>query len=101
MLGRNRITILREVFESPKISSMKTVDLLFEELDVSVEEIAERSKLPFERIEAIALGRWTPSPAERQRVAAAFGVSVDAISWGHTMDPRNIRYRRYGFTDGK
>ncbi len=78
---------------------MRTVDLLFEELDVSVEEIAERSNMPFERIEAIALGRWTPSPAERQRVAEAFGVAVGEISWGHTMDPRNIRYRRYGFDD--
>ena len=80
---------------------MRTVDLLFEALDVSVEEIAERSNLTFERIEAIALGRWTPSPSERKRVAEAFGVSVDEISWGHTMDPRNIRYRRYGFDDGK
>lgn len=92
---------MRDVFESPKINFMKTIDLLFEELNVSVEEIAERSNLAFERIEAIALGRWTPSPTERQRVAAAFGVSVDSISWGHTMDPRNIRYRRYGFKDGK
>ncbi|MDP6468199.1 MAG: helix-turn-helix transcriptional regulator [Pirellulaceae bacterium] len=78
---------------------MRTIDLLFEELDVSVEEIAERSNMPFERIEAIALGRWTPSPAERQRVAEAFGVAVGEISWGHTMDPRNIRYRRYGFDE--
>ena len=78
---------------------MRTVDLLFEELDVSVEEIAERSNMPFERIEAIALGRWTPSAIERKRVAEAFGVTVAEISWGHTMDPRNIRYRRYGFDD--
>jgi transcriptional regulator with XRE-family HTH domain len=78
---------------------MRTVDLLFEELDVSVEEIAERSKIPFKRLEAIALGRWTPSSIERQRVAEAFGVTVAEISWGHTMDPRNIRYRRYGFDE--
>ncbi len=80
---------------------MRTVDLLFEELDISVEEIAERSHLPVERVEAIALGRWTPSPVERRRIAAAFGVAVEEISWGHTMDPRNIRYRRYGFDDVK
>lgn len=78
---------------------MRTVDLLFEELDVSVEEIAERSNIPFKRLEAIAMGRWTPSSVERQRVADAFGVAVTEISWGHTMDPRNIRYRRYGFDD--
>ena len=52
-----------------------------------------------ERAEAVALGRWTPSPAERQRIAAAFGIAGEEVSWGHTMDPRNVRYRRFGFKD--
>ncbi len=64
-----------------------------------VEDVAERSKLPPERVEAIAVGRWTPSPRERQRIAEAFGLSVDEISWGHTMDPRNVRYRRFGLKE--
>ena len=51
------------------------------------------------RTEAIAVGRWTPSPAERVKVAGALGVSVEAISWGHTMDPRNIRYHQYGMQE--
>ena len=75
---------------------MTTVDVLFEENDFTIEDIAERAKMLPERVEAIATGRWTPSPAERRRIAEAFGVSVDDISWGHTMDPRNVRYRRYG-----
>lgn len=78
---------------------MKTIDLLFECSGDTIEDVAERSGLPAERIEAIAVGRWTPSPAEREKVAAAFGVAVDQISWGHTMDPRNIRYRQYGFKE--
>jgi len=45
------------------------------------------------------LGRWTPSPAERQKVAQVFGVSADEVAWGHTMDPRNIRYHRYGMKE--
>ncbi len=76
---------------------MKTVDLLFEERGFTVEDVAERTKLPPARVEAIAVGRWTPSPAERQKIASAFDVSIDEISWGHTMDPRNVRYRRFGF----
>ena len=78
---------------------MKTVDVLFEESGLMVEDVAERSKLPPERVEAIAVGRWTPSPRERQRIAEAFGLSVDEISWGHTMDPRNVRYRRFGLKE--
>ena len=75
---------------------MRTVDQLFEEANLTVEDVAEQAKLTPERVEAIATGRWTPSPSERERIAAVFGVSVRKISWGHTMDPRNIRYRRFG-----
>ena len=78
---------------------MKTIDLLFEESGYSVEEIAAQAGLGVDRIAAIAVGRWTPSSTERQKVAAAFGVPVDQISWGHTMDPRNIRYQQYGLKE--
>lgn len=78
---------------------MKTIERLFELTGLSVEEISERSGLSFERVAAIAEGRWTPSPQERQQVAAAFGVSVDEVSWGHSMNPRNIRYRRHGLRE--
>lgn len=78
---------------------MKTVDVLIDELQICVEDIAQRANLPAERVEAIALGRWTPSPSERERVAQALSVSVDEISWGHTMDPRNVRYRRFGLKE--
>ena len=79
--------------------SKKTVDVLFEETGLTVEDIAEATELPTERIEAIALGRWLPSPSERKKVAEAFDVSLSAISWGHTVDPRNIRYRRFGLKE--
>ncbi|MFN0055946.1 MAG: helix-turn-helix domain-containing protein [Planctomycetales bacterium] len=78
---------------------MKTIDVLFEEFELTIEDIAERSRLDLPRVEAIACGRWTPSPAERARIAAAFGVSVEDIVWGHMMDPRNIRYRQFGLKE--
>jgi len=78
---------------------MKTVDLLFEETCLTVEDVAERSQLDAERVKAIALGRWTPSPQERSRIAKVFNVAVEDISWGHTLDPRNIRYRRFGMQE--
>ncbi|MEQ8785832.1 MAG: helix-turn-helix transcriptional regulator [Pirellulaceae bacterium] len=78
---------------------MKTVDYLFEQSGLAIEDVAERAGLPLERVEAIVVGRWLPSPKERQKIAEAFGAAVEDISWGHTMDPRNIRYRRHGFRE--
>ena len=78
---------------------MKTIDVLFEEAGLTLDDVAERSGLSLERLEAIALGRWTPSPAERLLLAEALGAKVDDIAWGHTMDPRNIRYRRLGLRE--
>lgn len=78
---------------------VKTIDLLFEESGCTVDDIAERTGLTCDRVEAIAVGRWTPSPKEREKVAAAFDIAVEEISWGHTMDPRNVRYRRYGLKE--
>ncbi len=79
--------------------STRTIDLIFEESGLGIEDVAERSALPVERVEAIALGRWTPSPAQRVKIATALGVEVSEIAWGHTMDPRNVRYRRFGLKE--
>jgi len=78
---------------------MKTIDILFDETKLTIEDIAERARMTPERVEAIVVGRWTPSPAERQKIAAAFGVSIDDVSWGHSMEPRNIRYHRFGLKE--
>jgi hypothetical protein len=78
---------------------MKTVEHLFEQTGQAIDDVAEAAGLTVERMLAIADGRWTPSPDERRRVAAAFGVPVEEISWGHTMNPRNVRYRRFGLKE--
>ena len=78
---------------------MQTVDQLFDAAGLTIEDVAEQSNLTTERVEAIAMGRWTPSPKERHLIAAVFNVQPQDVSWGHTMDPRNIRYRRYGLRD--
>ena len=78
---------------------MRTVEHLFEETGISINEIAKRARLPVERVLAIAEGRWTPSPDDRERIAAAFGLPVAEISWGHTMNPRNVRYHRFGLKE--
>lgn len=61
----------------------RSVADLCREQGVTVPELAERSALEEGRVLAITLGRWTPSPAERQKIAAVFGVELDEIAWGH------------------
>jgi ribosome-binding protein aMBF1 (putative translation factor) len=79
--------------------AIRTVEHLIEETGIGYEEIAAKSGLPVARVAAIAEGRWTPSPYEREVIAKAFGVAVADISWGHTMNPRNVRYGRFGLKE--
>jgi hypothetical protein len=78
---------------------MRTIEHLLETTGLPIEEIAARAGLSAARVAAIAEGRWTPSPAERVKIAAAFEIAVEEISWGHTMNPRNVRYRRFGLRE--
>jgi plasmid maintenance system antidote protein VapI len=78
---------------------VKTVEHLLEELNLSIADLAAQSGLPEARVAAIVDGRWTPSPEDRARLAAALGTTVEQISWGHSMNPRNIRYRRFGLKE--
>ncbi len=78
---------------------MKTVDRLIEETGITVDDLAVKANLDRDRTLAIIDGRWTPSPAERGRIAAAFGVAVTEISWGHTMNFRNVTYHRKGIQE--
>lgn len=56
----------------------------------SVEELARRSGLDEHRVTAIALGRWTPSPFERDKIADVFGLSRDEVTWGHKTPIQHI-----------
>ena len=68
----------------------RSVADLCREQAIDVANLAGRSGLDESRVTAIALGRWTPSPAERQKIAAAFGVPVDQIAWGHVTPIQHL-----------
>jgi lambda repressor-like predicted transcriptional regulator len=78
---------------------MKTVDVVLEELQWSLDDLAAKCALEVERVAAIVDGRWLASPKEREHIAAAIGLPVAEISWGHTMNPRNVRYHRFGLKE--
>lgn len=68
----------------------KPVDELCREHQIDVRQLAEKSGLDEQRVLAIVLGRWTPSPHERDSIASAFGVSRDDIVWGHKTPIQHI-----------
>ncbi len=68
----------------------KTVADLCQQHKINVRELAAKSGLEEGRVMAIALGRWTPSPAERAAVSAIFGLTPDQIVWGHATPIQHI-----------
>jgi len=61
----------------------RNLDQLCVELGIDSRQLAERSGVDPTRVAAILLGRWTPSPEERDPIAAVFGLTRDRIVWGH------------------
>jgi hypothetical protein len=70
--------------------SGKSVDQLCAEKRIDVRQLAEHSGVDEQRVLAIALGRWTPSPQERDRIAAVFGLTRDQVAWGHKTPIQHI-----------
>jgi hypothetical protein len=68
----------------------KSVYDLCQECGLNHVDLAARSGLDDQRVLAIVLGRWTPSPLERDRIAAVFGVTRDDIVWGHKTPIQHI-----------
>ena len=65
-------------------AALKSVAELCAERGLDARQLAERAGLDERRVRAIVEGRWTPSPAERDRIAAAFGLTRDDVTWGHS-----------------
>jgi len=72
------------------VEGSKSVSDLCVEQNIDYKQLAERAGLDEQRVLAIALGRWTPSPAERDRVAEAFGLTREQIAWGHKTPIQHI-----------
>jgi hypothetical protein len=68
----------------------KNIDELCREHSIDVKQLAQKSGLDESRVLAILLGRWTPSPSERDRVAAVFGLTREQVLWGHKTPIQHI-----------
>lgn len=65
------------------MSGPRSVDELCLERGIDARKLAELSGVDEQRVLAIVLGRWTPSPTERDAIAAVFGLTRDQVIWGH------------------
>ena len=68
----------------------KAVDQLCVEHGLDARQLAARCGLDEGRVLAIVLGRWTPSPQERDAIATVFGRTRDQIVWGHKTPIQHI-----------
>src|SRR5262245_25480139 len=60
------------------------------ERGLSLDALEEASGVDRKVLSAIIAGRYTPSPAQRERVAAALGVAKEQIVWGHTNEVTHL-----------
>jgi hypothetical protein len=72
------------------MDATKSVDELCRQHEMDYRLLAEKAGLDEQRVLAIVLGRWTPSPAERDKVATVFGLTRDQITWGHKTPIQHI-----------
>jgi ribosome-binding protein aMBF1 (putative translation factor) len=70
---------------------IKPVARFMEEAGISVSQLVTATGLDAKLVKSIVNGNYTPSPSERQRLAAALGVSTDDISWGHSVPVQHLR----------
>ena len=68
----------------------RSVAELCEAENLTIEQLAEKTGLEHQRLLAILLGRWTPSPTERETVARALDVTIADITWGHKTPIQHI-----------
>ena len=57
---------------------------------LNFDEVLAASNLEPKVLDAILHGRYTPSPQQRQRLAAALGVELEQITWGHTQQVEHM-----------
>ena len=63
---------------------------LCQQRKMTIPELTEACGLDEHRITAIVLGRWTPSPAERRKIADVFDLEIEEVSWGHKTPIQHI-----------
>jgi ribosome-binding protein aMBF1 (putative translation factor) len=70
---------------------MKPIARHLEETGLSADRLASAAGLDAKLVRSIVSGNFVPTPLQRQRLAAALGVSTDDVSWGHSVEVQHLR----------
>jgi ribosome-binding protein aMBF1 (putative translation factor) len=70
---------------------MKPIAQHMDEIGMSLDQLVTATGLDARVVKAIVSGNYTPSPAQRQRLASALGISTDDIAWGHAVPVQHLR----------
>jgi hypothetical protein len=65
------------------MSDVKPIAEWMAECGIGMTDLVAASALDDRILQAIVECRYTPSPDQRRRLAAALGVGLDDIAWGH------------------
>jgi len=60
------------------------------ERGLNFDELLRRCLLDKKILTAILEGRYTPSPQQRQHIAAALGVATDQVAFGHGIEVQHL-----------
>jgi len=72
------------------MAQVKTVTEWMAERGIGLAELVKAAALDDRVVEAITQGRYTPSPEQRRRLAAALGVGPEQIAWGHVTQVEHV-----------
>jgi hypothetical protein len=72
------------------MSDVKSVSQWMAERRLSLADVVSASRLEQRVVEAIAQGRYTPSPDQRSRLATALSVRPEQIAWGHVTPVEHL-----------
>ena len=72
------------------MSDVRPLTQWLAELGLAADELTTRSGLEARVVQAIAAGRYTPSPDQRRRIAAALNVPPENIAWGHSAPVESL-----------
>jgi hypothetical protein len=53
-------------------------------------QLVQAAALDDKVVNAIIHGRYTPSPQQRQRIAAALRVNIEEVAWDNTVPVENL-----------
>ena len=69
---------------------LKTLTECLAARGLTLAQLVETSGLDDRVVKAIVLGRYTPSPEQRRRLADAVGVPVEELAWGHSAEVQHV-----------